>query len=249
MLVVAGVLILIVSAIFAMLGLGGGMLYVPIFHWLGFGLKDVVIPLGLLLNGLNTLIALIPYGRKHLVDWKGGLPMAISALILSPIGAMEAPYVPNHLLLILFSLMVLIAAVRTLWIANKADADTKISFMKRTIIGVVVAGLAGFLGGMLGIGGGFIISPLLMWIGYKTKQAAATTAYIVTFSSFSGFFGHMTHMAIQPSLLITTVVAVIIASLAGSAFMANKAKPQWVKWFYGILLILVAGKMLWPLIF
>lgn len=249
MLLLAGVLIFIVSTIFAMLGLGGGMLYVPIFHWLGLGLKDVVIPLGLLLNGLNTLIALIPYGRKRLVDWKGGLPMAISALVLSPIGAMVAPYVPNHLLLILFSLMVLVAAVRTLWVANKAEADMTMSFAKRTLIGVIVAGAAGFIGGMLGIGGGFIISPMLMWIGYKTKQAAATTAYIVTFSSFSGFFGHMTHMTIQPSLLLVTVIAVIIASLAGSAFMANKAKPQWVKWFYGILLILVAGKMLWPLIF
>lgn len=248
MLLLAGVLIFFVSAIFAMLGLGGGMLYVPIFHWLGFALKDVVIPLGLLLNGLNTLIALIPYGRKHLVDWKGGLPMAISALVLSPIGAMVAPYVPNHLLLILFSLMVLVAAVRTLWVANRAESDMTMSFAKRTLIGVIVAGTAGFLGGMLGIGGGFIISPLLMWIGYKTKEAAATTAYIVTFSSFSGFLGHMTHMTIQPSLLLITVIAVIIASLAGSAFMANKAKPQWVKWFYGILLVLVAGKMLWPLL-
>lgn len=48
MLVYTGGLIFIVSFVFAMLGLGGGMLYVPIFHWLGFGLKDVVIPLWLL---------------------------------------------------------------------------------------------------------------------------------------------------------------------------------------------------------
>jgi len=248
MLVYTGGLIFIVSFVFAMLGLGGGMLYVPIFHWLGFGLKDVVIPLGLLLNGLNTLIALIPYGRKKLVDWRGGLPMAISALIFAPIGGLLAPYVPNKWLLILFSVMVLIAAVRTLLVANQVDSDKEISFARRVIIGSLVAALAGLLGGLLGIGGGFIISPMLMWIGYKTKQAAATTAYIVTFSSFSGFLGHVAHMTINPWLLVVTVGVVILASLAGAGFMANRAKPQWVKWFYGILLVVVAGKMLLPLL-
>ena len=74
MLVYTGGLIFVVSFVFAMLGLGGGMLYVPIFHWLGFGLKEVVIPLGLLLNGLNTLIALIPYGRKK----TGGLARGVA---------------------------------------------------------------------------------------------------------------------------------------------------------------------------
>ncbi len=248
MLLWSGLLIFIVSFIFSMLGLGGGMLYVPIFHWLGFALKDVVIPLGLLLNGLNTLIALIPYGRKHLVDWKGGLPMALSALVLAPVGSMLATRVPDHLLVILFSIMVLIAAGRTLWVANRPDKDMVMSVTQRAIVGSIVAGLAGFLGGMLGIGGGFIISPLLMWIGYKTKQAAATTAYIVTFSSFSGFLGHATHMKIDPVLLIVTVLSVIVASLLGSWFMANRAKPTWVKWFYGVLLVGVAAKMLIPVL-
>ena len=41
------------------------------------------------------------------------------------------------------------------------------------------------------MGGGFIVAPMLMELGYPTKQAAATTAFIVTFSSFSGFLGHM----------------------------------------------------------
>jgi len=164
------------------------------------------------------------------------------------LGVVVERVVPNKWLLILFSVMVLIAAVRTLLVANQADSDKEISFARRVIIGSLVAALAGLLGGLLGIGGGFIISPMLMWIGYKTKQAAATTAYIVTFSSFSGFLEHVAHMTIDPQLLFVTVGAVILASLAGAGFMANRAKPQWVKWFYGILLVVVAGKMLLPLL-
>ena len=114
--------------------------------------------------------------------------------------------------------------------------------------GSLISGLAGFLGGMLGIGGGFLISPLLLWIGYRTKEAAATTAYIVTFSSFSGFLGHVGHMVINPVLLMVTVGAVIVASLLGSTFMAQKAKPQWVKTLYGVLLLGIAIKLFMPFV-
>lgn len=236
-------LIFVVSAIFAMLGLGGGMLYVPIFHWLGFGLTSVVIPLGLLLNGLNTLLALIPYGRKHLVDWPGGLPMAAAALVFAPLGALAAPHVPTRVLLILFAAAVAVAAVRTLRTAGRPEPTEMMQLGRRMLIGGTVAAAAGFLGGMLGLGGGFIIGPLLMWIGYDTKRAAATTAYIVTFSSFSGFLGHVGHMTIDWPLLVTLVLAVTTASLLGSWFMANRAKPTWVKWFYGMLLLGVAVKL------
>ncbi|MCY0886462.1 MAG: sulfite exporter TauE/SafE family protein [Firmicutes bacterium] len=241
-----GTLIFVVSFVFAMLGLGGGMLYVPIFHWLGFGLKNVVIPLGLLLNGLNTLVALVPYGRKGLVDWKGGLPMALGALVGAPLGAMTAPYVPGRVLLILFALLVLVAGARTLAVVRQAEPALDVLPPHRMLWGTLVSTLAGFLGGMLGIGGGFLISPLLLWIGYPTKEAAATTAYIVTFSSFSGFLGHMGHMTLSGPLLAVTVGAVLVASWVGSSFMANKAKPAWVKTLYGILLLGVAAKLLWP---
>ena len=78
-------LIFVVSVPFSMLGLGGGMLYVPIFKWLGFPLKAVAIPLGLLLNGVTTLSAFLRYTREGLVDFRGGLPAAISGLVLTRI--------------------------------------------------------------------------------------------------------------------------------------------------------------------
>jgi hypothetical protein len=131
-----------------MLGLGGGMLYVPIFHWLGFGLQSMVIPLGLLLNGLNTLLALIPYGRKHLVDWTGGLPMAFAALVFAPLGALAAPHLPNRVLLILFAAAVLVAAVRTLLAAGKADPSLEVTVdvARRVVEAPAAVGISGALG-------------------------------------------------------------------------------------------------------
>ena len=100
---IVAVIIFAASFLFAMLGLGGGMVYVPVLNWAGFDLKEVAIPLGLLLNGLNTALVLIPFARKKLVDWKGGAVMAVTALIASPLGAILSTDVPIPTLKILFA--------------------------------------------------------------------------------------------------------------------------------------------------
>ncbi len=84
---------------------------------------------------------------------------------------------------------------------------------------------------------------MLMGMGYPTKVAVATTAFIVAFSSFSGYLGHLTRGNVDLMLLAVTIVPVILGSQLGSWYMAKKAKPVWVKKFYGILLLLIATKL------
>ena len=237
-------IITIASFIFAMLGLGGGMVYVPILNWAGYDMVSVAIPLGLLLNGLNTGLVLIPFARKKMVDWKGGAVMAVTALIASPLGAMTSELVPVSSLKILFAVMVVAAALRTLWSSGQAEPEQKMSLRKRSIIGFFVGGFAGFIGGMLGLGGGFIIAPVLMAMGYKTKEAAATTALVVTFSSFSGYVGHMSQGNMNWTLTAIVVIAVIIGSQLGGRYMTQKAKSKQVKIAYAVVLLVIAVKMI-----
>lgn len=236
------------SFIFAMLGLGGGMVYVPVLNWAGFDMKEVAIPLGLLLNGLNTLLVLIPYTRKKLVDWKGGAVMAVTALIASPIGALLSTHVPVQTLKGLFAIMVVIAAIRMFWVSGKAEPEVMMPLKKRSIIGFFTGGFAGFIGGMLGLGGGFIVAPILMWMGYRTKEAAATTALVVTFSSFSGYFGHVTQGQMNWPLTVVVVLAVLIGSQLGARYMTRKAKSKQVKIIYAVVLLLIAFKMVFDVL-
>jgi len=241
-------IIAVASFIFAMLGLGGGMVYVPVLNWAGFDMVSVAIPLGLLLNGLNTGLVLIPFARKKMVDWKGGAVMAITALVASPIGAMTSDKVPVQTLKILFAIMVVAAAVRMIYASKMAEPDQMMSMKKRSIIGFFVGGFAGFVGGMLGLGGGFIIAPILMMMGYKTKQAAATTAFVVTFSSISGYLGHVSQGHMNWPLTIIVVIAVIIGSQLGGRYMTQKAKSRQVKVIYAIVLLVIAAKMVYGVI-
>lgn len=241
-------IIAIASFIFAMLGLGGGMVYVPVLNWAGFNLVSVAIPLGLLLNGLNTGLVLIPFARKKMVDWKGGAVMAATALIASPLGAMTSEHVPVQMLKILFAALVIAAALKILWASKQAEPEKMMSMKKRSIIGFFVGGFAGFVGGMLGLGGGFIIAPILMMMGYKTKEAAATTAFVVTFSSLSGYLGHVSQGHMNWWLTIIVVIAVVIGSQLGGRYMTQKAKSKQVKIIYAIVLLLIAVKMVYGVI-
>lgn len=248
MFVLAAGLIFIVSAVFAMLGMGGGMLHMPILLWLGYDLKTVAQPIGILLNGLTTLVALITYGRNKLVDWKGGWPMALAALILAPLGSLIAHLIADKLLIFLLVLMILFAGVRTLTTAKKEEPAEFVPSRSRRSLAIVAAGFAAFFGAMLGLGGGTLISPLLMWLGYPTKRAVATSAFIVTISSASGFAGRIGYLNAPWILVIVLSFAVIVAAWLGSSLMATKAKPHWVKYAYSVLLFGVALKLIIPLL-
>ncbi|MCY0907690.1 MAG: sulfite exporter TauE/SafE family protein [Sulfobacillus thermotolerans] len=248
MIALVAVLIFLVSTVFAMLGMGGGMLHVPILLWFGYPLKTVAQPVGILLNGITTLVALVVYARNRLVDWKGSWGMAVAALLAAPLGSIVARMVADRLLIILLVLMIFFAAIRTLLTAHKAEPEKFAPSRMRQVLGTIVVAFAAFLGAMLGLGGGTLISPMLMWMGYPTKKAVATSAFVVTVSSASGFAGRVGHMAASWELIVVLSLAVMLAAWLGSWVMATRAKPKWVKYGYSLLLVGVGIKLLIPIL-
>jgi len=244
---IAAGLVFAVSAMFAILGLGGGMLYVPMFKWLELPFKTVAIPLGLLLNGVTSASALLRYAREGLVDFRGGLPAALSAMAMAPLGAHLTQFVPKDMLIGLFAALTLLAGLRSLQTASRIETPIPMSSRRRMAIGLALGSFEGFMGALLGVGGGFIVAPVLMAMGYGAKQAAATTAFIVTLASISGFLAHAAEGRIEPLLAVLTMLAAIMGSQLGAWFMARRAKPVWVKRLYAVLLLGVAAKLLWDI--
>lgn len=238
-----GVLFVGVSFLFSMLGLGGALVYLPVLKWAGFPVKEVAIPLSLLLNGVTTLVALVSYFRSKLVDWRGGLGMAAGAFVFAPIGALVSNRVPVKLLLALFSVAVIAAALRMLLTSGRPEPREIMALKKRLLVGAIVGSFAGFVAGLLGIGGGFIMSPLLMWMGYETKRAVATSAFAVTFSSFSGFAGHAAQGHLELGLTLVLAGAALVGAYAGSRFMVKRAKSPTVKRVFGVVLLVIAAKL------
>ncbi len=244
MVVIVSLVILVLSFIFSMLGLGGAMLYIPVFKWFGYNFKTVAIPTGLLLNGVTALSAAIYYLKSKMVDIRGSIPMIVTSFIGAPLGAYITRFVPVRTLIILFAICMVFAGGRMLLTSTRPEPDHMMPAKKRMILTGIAGLFIGFIAGLLGVGGGFLFVPILMAIGYPTKKAAATSAFIVIFSSFSGFAGHVAEGHFNIPLMVLTLIAVIIGSLIGAKVMKEKMKARWIKQMFAIVLLGVAVKLI-----
>lgn len=245
--IVAGV-ILLLAFIFSMLGLGGAMLYIPVFHWFGYDFKSVAIPTGLLLNGITALSAALYYLRARMVDVQGAIPLIISSFLGAPVGAYFTLLVPTRVLIELFALAMIVAGGRMLMVAGRPDGEAVMAAKLRLALMTVGGFGIGFIAGLLGVGGGFLFVPLMMAMGYKTKEAAATSSFVVIFSSFSGFAGHLAQGQYNWPLMVGTTIAVIVGSQIGARVMNEKMKARWIKQMFAVLLLGVAVKLLWKIL-
>ena len=201
----------------------------------------------LLLNSIAMIFASVTYAREKLIVFKTAFPILIIAAVLSPLGARSAEHLPKDVLLWLFVGFLIFAGSMMLFYKvreRQIEADTK----KLVGYGLGVGSVAGYLGGLLGVGGGNFIVPVLVWLGFNPKKASATTAFIVIFSSLAGFLGHATLGNISLRLLLICATGSISGALLGAYLMKTKLSQKQVKTVIGVILYLIAAKMTFDLL-
>lgn len=243
---VSAVLVFVFSGLLAMAGLGAAFLFVPLFYYLGVPLAEAT-PTALLLNVVSLFLATINYWRGKLINWRVGLPVLVTAVILSPIGARLTASVNKTLLLGMFAAFLIFAGCMMLFFKAKPHEQT-LSRAVEIGAGAGVGSVAGFLGGLLGVGGGNFILPVLNWLGLDAKVAAGTTALVVVFSSLSGFLGHATMGGIDPIFVGVMAVMAAGGSIVGSQLMKAKISNAQLKKIIGVLLFAIAAKMIFDIL-
>ena len=244
--IISAVLVFIFSGLLAMAGLGAAFLFVPLFYYLGVPLAEAT-STALLLNVVSLLFATINYWRGKLINWRVGLPVLITAVVLSPVGARLTASTNKTLLLGMFAVFLVFAGAMMLFYQAK-KREQALSRGVEVGAGVGVGGAAGFLGGLLGVGGGNFILPVLNWLGLDTKTAAATTALVVVFSSLSGFLGHITMGGLDPLFISVMGVMAAAGSIIGSQLMKTRLSNKQLKKIIGVLLWAIATKMIFDLL-
>ena len=244
--IISAGLVFIFSGLLAMAGLGAAFLFVPLFYYLGVPLAEAT-PTALLLNVVSLLFATINYWRGKLINWRVGLPVLIAAVILSPIGARLTQYVNKTVLLAMFAAFLVFAGFMMLFYKAR-KRELPLSRVVEIGAGAGVGTVAGFLGGLLGVGGGNFILPVLNWLGLDAKVTAGTTALVVVFSSLSGFLGHATMTGLDPWFVGIMAIMAAAGSIVGSQLMKTKLSSTQLKKGIGILLFLIAAKMIFDLV-
>ncbi|MBW1980070.1 MAG: sulfite exporter TauE/SafE family protein [Deltaproteobacteria bacterium] len=231
------------SLVLTMVGLGGGLIFSPLFILLYFPVPTAL-SASLFLNGIAAISAAITYFQKKMVDVHIGVPLIVSSTLAAPLGAYTSAKVDVKIFTAVLAGVILLAAGRMLFSGKLESEGEEISARRRIIGGGAIGVAIGFMAGLLGIGGGVFIVPLLIYLlKVPTKTAAATSIFIVVFSSFSGFATHVSMEKVDWHFILLAALFSFAGGQMGSRIMAARLKGKTVRRIFGVVLLLFAVKL------
>jgi uncharacterized membrane protein YfcA len=231
----------VASFIFALGGVGAAIILIPILVSLGIPVNTAK-PVGLFYNTVSLTGASINNFKNKRLDIKTGIPIIISSFLFAIAGAYVSKFIPNRIILLMFIAFLIFSGLMFLF-HNKKEKEEYVNNAPRIKL-ILIGTLAGTLSGMLGIGGGGIISPLMLIIGFNPKKIAAITAFVVPFSSFSAFLTYWATGSINWHILLIASVAGVAGATTGTMFMQNKMKTKTVKKVLAVILLIMAIKLI-----
>ncbi|NPA29613.1 MAG: sulfite exporter TauE/SafE family protein, partial [Epsilonproteobacteria bacterium] len=206
----------LLSTLFAAAGAGSGIALIPLLSFFGvdFNLAKAV---GLFSGFATTATSTILNIRRKAVEFRTVLPLALTLPIFSPLGAQLSRLVDPTAVKGLFALFLLFSASMMLFF--KKEAKTR--YDKPWVMASLGA-LVGTLAGLLGVGGGNMLLPLLILLGFAPKKVAVAVSFVVPFSALAAFFGYASFVTIDTSLLIACTAGAVTGAAIGNRLLHEK---------------------------
>tara|TARA_B100000886_G_scaffold323199_1_gene266821 strand:- start:799 stop:1605 length:807 start_codon:yes stop_codon:yes gene_type:complete len=244
-----------VGLILGLIGSGGSILSVPILVYL-FGINPVTATAySLFIVGSTSLIGSIKNIRNKLINYSSTILFSFSAVItvyltrkyvihLIPetiINSGPLFLSKDQLIMLLFSLLMLVAGFLMIKRTPKTIVglkQTKTIAPNKLLI-FAEGSLIGFLTGLVGAGGGFIIIPILVILSdLRMKVAIATSLAIISLKSLVGFLGDVQNLEINWVFLLTFTLISVIGIFIGQLF-SQKVADNKLKMVFGLFVILI----------
>jgi len=241
----AGAIGLVSGVLSGAFGIGGGIVTTPAIRLLmdAPALIAVGTPLPVIIPA--ALTGAISYARSGLADVRSGLVIACAGVPLVMLGAWLETRVGGSIVLLVTALLIGWAAADTIQqstrrSARTADAGTACVPRPRTAGLVSIGALAGLYSGFLGLGGGFVIVPMLCrWLRFPIKRALGTSLVTVAALAVPGTIAHGVLGNIDWTIAAGLVVGVVPGALIG-ARLTMGAQDHHVRVAFAILLLAVA---------
>ena len=217
-----------VGLVLGLLGGGGSILSIPILVYL-FHIEPVrASAYSLFIVGVTSFAGAIPKHRDHLVNLKTGILFGIPSIaVIFCTRKWIVPAIPEIifsaenfilskrlLLLGLFAILMILAAFPMI----RDKKELKASHPRfRTFLVIVEGSLIGFLTGLVGAGGGFLIIPALVFLtGLPFKTAVGTSLFIIGINSLVGFTGDLLNFSMDWWFLLSITALAIVGILMGN---------------------------------
>lgn len=228
----------IVGFLYASVGHGGASGYLAILSI--FAIPVVAYkPIILILNILVAGIGFIQFTKAGFFKWKLCWPFLISSLPAAYVGSQMA--LKGDIYNLILGLALVIPVVRLLGLIPGEKNETKeVSIPLALVFGLIM----GFLAGMLSIGGGIFLSPLLIILAWaNAKEAAAASALFIVLNSISGLLGHTSEIHFGSESFVWFFSA-LAGGITGSYFGSRHFAVQTVKYLLSAVLAIASCKLI-----
>lgn len=235
-------LLFLIALLYASVGHGGASGYLALMALYGIA-PEVMKPTALLLNLFVSLISFVQYYRgKHFI-FKIFLPLALASIPMAFLGGLIE--IDSAVYKKILGLLLLIPAFQFLFFVNARVRERN---QTNIVVSVGIGSSVGFLSGLIGIGGGIILSPILLLLKWTDqKQTAAISALFIFVNSFSGLAGQFTKGIHFSNDMYVYVIVAFSGGLLGAYLGSIKFNQVLLKNLLALVLIIAAWKLVFSI--
>ncbi|MFB5623607.1 MAG: sulfite exporter TauE/SafE family protein [Nitrosopumilus sp.] len=225
----------------SMIGLGGGVIVVPVLTFLGFP------PTAAASNSLfaalsNAIASTISYSKQKRIEYPLGLKLGLLSIPGTVLGALISSDVAPDVFKILFG-FVLIASAAYIFLRKKIETREKTISKQMMVFAIGASFFAGIVSSFFGIGGGIIFVPLMVvGMGMAMKKAAPTSHMILLFASFSGVVVHS--LLGHPDFFQAGLLAIgsFVGGLVGARLSVD-IKERYLQILVSVVILIASAKL------
>lgn len=243
MIVTALLLGLIVGALLGLVGGGGSILAVPaLVYGVGLPLSEAI-PSSLIVVGAASAVAVIPRLRRG-VNWRLAAIIGAAGVATAYLGALVNRLLDQKVLLVAFAVIMVVAGIRMFLTTKSAGGPCALpdggTDWRRCLPRALATGaVVGFLTGLLGVGGGFLIVPALtLVLGLPMSVTVGTSLVVIVINSIAGFTAHL-DVSINWGVTGAFAASAMVASLV-AARLGRGLSDAILKRGFAVLVLVVA---------
>lgn len=232
---ILAVLFFIIAFTYSSVGLGGGSSYTALMAIFGFSILAIPM-ISLSLNLLVTSVGSYNFIRNKHGNLKLIVPFLISSMPMAYVGG--ALKLPKEIFFWVLLMSLVFVAVR-IYLWQNTTIKLNIGQKGKIIISLIAGSVLGLVAGIVGIGGGIYLVPLIIILGLGTEKEAATCgAIFIWLNSFSGLLSRLQYNSIDLKEYIPLIVAVLAGGTLGSFMGSFKFSPKLMEKTLGVVIVI-----------
>ena len=194
----------------------------------------------LILNICVSLIAFALYYRNVEFPWKLFIPLALASIPCAYFGGMMSTNTTLYKQIL--GIILLVPAIRFTGLfpeKNKEKQGFSVGWS------LIIGGIIGLLSGMIGIGGGILLSPILILLGWATtKESAAISALFIFLNSIAAVLGMQSRGVVFDGNIVLLIAIAVVGGLLGGYYGAQRSNPITLKRLLSLVLLIASVKLI-----